>query len=321
MAEDGMAKASALLGIDDRRPVDVFVYGDRASFYQALGPDLPGTVGGLAIPEIRTLFVRVLPDLATIIPHELTHIVFDGAVRNTYHAPAHWLDEGFAVYLAQGYDASDRSDVAAAATSGELMPLGALVGEFPPMRERFSLAYAESVSAVDFIVRTRGQAALVKLVRSYAQGMTDDEAFSGALGMTMSAFSDAWLNDIGAKAPTRYGPQAAPAGPLPPGWTNVAAGATGAYPGDSAMPGNVSGSGEIPPGGSPVPAAPVPAGDGSVDPVVVGGGALLVAVGAAVSMALGLRRRRRRVRGATEGGATEARDDDGGRFEGGERPE
>jgi hypothetical protein len=58
----------------------------------------------------------------------------------------------------------------------------------------------------------------VKLIRSYAAGRTDDEAFSAALGLDVAGFEAAWLADLGATAPARYGPQPAPAGPLPPGW-------------------------------------------------------------------------------------------------------
>ena len=39
-----------------------------------------------------------------------------------------------------------------------------------------------------------------------------------ALGVDMSAFGAAWLDDLGAAAPTRYGPQPAPTGPVPDAW-------------------------------------------------------------------------------------------------------
>src|SRR5262249_46538912 len=75
------------------------------------------------------------------------------------------------------------------------------------------------VSAVDFLIRQHGKDALVGLIRSYADGRTDDEAFQAATGQTMAAFSDAWLADADAKIPVKAGPQPPPAGPLPSGWT------------------------------------------------------------------------------------------------------
>jgi len=107
-----------------------------------------------------------------------------------------------------------------------------LTGQFPTTGDRFRLAYSESVSAVDYLVRTNGKDALVGLIKSYADGRTDDEAFQSAIGLSMSAFSDAWLADYGATPPTRTGPQPPPAGPVPSSWTDV-----GPVPGTSSSAG------------------------------------------------------------------------------------
>ena len=42
---------------------------------------------------------------------------------------------------------------------------------------------------MDFFVRTHGQDALVKLIHSYADGLTDDEAFTAAIGVDRTAAS------------------------------------------------------------------------------------------------------------------------------------
>ena len=39
------------------------------------------------------------------------------------------------------------------------------------------------------------------LIGSYADGLTDDEAFEAAIGMDVAAFDDAWLADLGAVVP------------------------------------------------------------------------------------------------------------------------
>jgi hypothetical protein len=101
---------------------------------------------------------------------------------------------------------------------GDLMPLSALVGQFPSPPDRFSLAYDEAVSAIDYLVRTHGQDALVQLIRSYSSGVSDDDAFRAALGVDTAGFEAAWLGDLGVDSPVPYGPRPAPAGPVPPGW-------------------------------------------------------------------------------------------------------
>jgi len=239
IGEDAVESASKLLGVTETEPIDFFVYADQSAFYDALGPGTRENVGGQANTEIRTMFALVTPDeidqswVGIVIPHELTHLVFDTAVSNPYHFPPRWLNEGLAVYESQGYVPSDQATVKAAAASGDLMPLGSLTGQFPTTFDRFGLAYAESVASVDYLVRTYGQDALVSLIKSYATGLTDDEAFTRALGVDATAFGDAWLASVGAVAPTRYGPvTAAPAPSL------VAGAAPGSTAPGSTTPGS-----------------------------------------------------------------------------------
>lgn len=224
IGEDGIEKSATLLGVTEDQPVDFFIYADEDSFREALGPSTRENVGGQADAEIRTLFALIPPSqiddawVETVIPHELTHLVFDTAVHNPYHFPPRWLNEGLAVYESEGYPVDYRAAVTDAVRSQTLIPLSGIVGQFPTSGDRFRLAYGESVSAVDFLIRTYGQDPLVKLISSYADGRTDDEAFKAAIGVDVDGFEAAWLADLHAETPVRQGPRPAPAGPLPAGW-------------------------------------------------------------------------------------------------------
>lgn len=255
IGEEAVEQAAALLKVTETEPIDFFVYADQTAFYDALGPGTRENVGGQANSEIRTMFALIPTSeidqswVGVVIPHELTHLVFDTAASNPYHFPPRWLNEGLAVYLSQGYDASDRGAVERAAGSGSLIPLDGLIGQFPTSGDRFSLAYSESVSAVDYLIRAHGRDALVDLIRSYADGHTDDEAFGAAIGIDMTALGAAWLEDLGAAAPVRYGPQPAPPGPTPAAW-NVAPGASQGNAGATSAPNSPAQPGDSPPAGS-----------------------------------------------------------------------
>ena len=133
--------------------------------------------------------------------------MFATAVDNPYHDPPHWLNEGLAVYLSDGYDGRGPGRRSSdAASRGTIIPLDGLAGAFPTTRERFFLAYAESVSAVDRIVRVNGRDALVKLIRSYHEGVSDDEAFQAALGRDVAGFNADWLAELGASPADAPGP-------------------------------------------------------------------------------------------------------------------
>jgi len=247
IGDDAVAQTSQLLGVTETDPIDFFIYADQDKFYDALGPATRENVGGEAHADIRTMFALITPAeindswVSTVVPHELTHLVFDTATKNPYHEPPHWLNEGLAVYLSEGYASSYRNQVESAAKDGSIMPLDGLVGAFPTTRDRFFLAYGESVSAVDWIVANKGRDALIGLIRSYADGVSDEAAFKNALGLDTAAFQQAWLGSVGAQAPVRHGPLPAPVGPLPQGWSGAAPnpsvqpGATG-VPGAAASP-------------------------------------------------------------------------------------
>jgi hypothetical protein len=224
IGEDALRETAALLGVTEKDPVDFFIYGSLDDFYDALGPGTRENVGGQAVASIRTLFALIEPAdidqpwVESVVPHELVHLVFDTATGNPYHSPPHWLNEGLAVYLSDGYAPEYRNAIDTAGRSGAIVPLDGLASTFPASADGFFLGYAEGVSAVDFLVRTHGQDALVALIASYADGLTDDEAFEAAIGMDVAGFNDAWLADVGVEAAIRHGPKAAPAGPLPAAW-------------------------------------------------------------------------------------------------------
>jgi Peptidase MA superfamily len=226
-ADAGATKAAALFGVSETRPIDYYVYPSQTAFQQGLSE--PGTIGGVAVPSFRSCFAVVGPTdasyAAEVMPHEVTHVVFADATDNPYHDPPRWLNEGFADYVAIGYDATSRQLVSEAARGGTLPSLLALMDYFPLDADRIYLAYAEAVGAVDFMVRTYGQPAILKLVKAYAGGASDDEAFTAALGVSVAAFDSAWLAANGVTA-HKYGPQAAATGPLPPGWNGSTAGPT-----------------------------------------------------------------------------------------------
>lgn len=300
LGEDEVRATSKLLGVTETEPVDFFVYATVDDFYVALGPGAHENVAGTAYAYIRTLLGLIPPDqiddplVAVRIPHEFVHLVFDTASKNPYHRPPRWLNEGLAVYQSESYGTSDRAQVLEAAAAGALIPLDGLTGQFPNGQD-FFLAYAESVAAVDFMIPTYGSDALVALIRSYADGRTDDEAFKDALGLDMTAFGAAWFADVKATPKPRFGPASAPPGPVPSAWLGVVQGGASAAPADQGSPAGVPGAST---GGGPASAAPGTVGD----PAATGGSAwlwLLVAVLVVVFIAgvvLALRRR--------QGGAT-----------------
>jgi hypothetical protein len=191
------------------------------------------------------------------------------------------MNEGLAVYLSEGYSNADRRRVSNAVDRGTLLPLSALANGFPSAREDlFYLGYSEGTSAIDFFIRTYGQEKLVELIRSYATGETDDEAFTAATDADYGAFEAAWLADLGVSAPRAIGPQPARPGPTPAAWIGNAAAQASPGPSADGIPSAV------------LPGEPSP--DGSGPPSVGVAAALALIAGSVLIGGLAVRRRRAR---------------------------
>jgi hypothetical protein len=220
-------RAADLLGVAEVAPVDFFVYDTNDALHGALAPGSREYVAGQANAGIRTMVAAIGASQVdsdwfdSVVTHELTHMVFADASANPYHAPPRWLNEGLAVYLSDGYGVGDRAQVADAAGSGRLIPLSGLADLFPSGFDRNSLAYAESVSAVDHLIDAYGEDTLARLITSYRAGVTDEEAFLAATGLGFRAFDDAWIAAQGATRIKPYGPRPAPPGIVPAAWATA----------------------------------------------------------------------------------------------------
>ncbi|HYI23675.1 MAG TPA: peptidase MA family metallohydrolase [Candidatus Limnocylindrales bacterium] len=247
VANDAIDRASSLLGTQLPNPVDLFIYATEEDMRSAISPNREN-VAGQAHSSIDTMFVNIGPNenpatgtTATLVAHELTHLVMNEATANPYHGVPRWIDEGVAVYLSEGYNSYWQAPVNGAVSSRTLIPLDGLRGLFPSSRDEFYLAYGESVAAIDYFIRTYGEETLWALVGSYAEGVSDDDAFTAATGADVAAFNAAWFGSLGLNVPPPVGPQPGAPGPTPADWQG--------QPGQQPSPGAST------PASSPDPAA------------------------------------------------------------------
>ena len=289
IGERAVKEAADFLGVTESEPIDFFVYADQDAFYDALGPATRENVGGQAHSDIRTMFALIGPGDVTdpwveiVIPHELTHLVFDTAVSNPYHFPPRWLNEGVATYLSEGYTTSDRRAVEG---RGPRRPPHAARGprRAVPDDRRPVLPGVRGERLGRRLPRPRARRGGARqpdqqLRRRRAPTTRRSVA---AVGLDVAGFERAWLDDLGADVPTQHGPQPAPAGPLPADWT------TDGSPAPSAAPGAAT---PIPTGAPASPVDPDEPASPLGEPLVL---VLVAGAGVAVGGALGYARRRSR---------------------------
>ena len=105
--------------------------------------------------------------IESVIPHEIAHLFFHQAVSAGMANYPAWVNEGLAQYYEFTSDQAALAMAAAAAGNGTLLPLGSLSGSFGRDSDQVRLAYAESYSAVLFLIETWGDEALQGMIESF----------------------------------------------------------------------------------------------------------------------------------------------------------
>ncbi len=212
------------------------------------------------------------PWVGIVVPHELTHLVFDTAVENPYRFPPRWLNEGLAVYLSEGYGSGDQNRVADAVETRDLIPLVALGGAVPD-RPRQDVPRLRRVRVGDRLPRARARPGRDGRAGRRVQGRADRRrgVHQGAGHRPRHVPGGVARGPRRASRRSSSGPQPAPPGPLPSGWSGEAPDgvpdpiAPTSRPGATAVPGDAS-------------TEPDPEAAGASTPLLVGGLVLVVAV-------------------------------------------
>ena len=142
--------------------------------------------------------------LVRVLRHELAHSFV--ASRTGAGCPT-WLHEGIAQWLEGGDPAREDAAVAGRARAKRLPRLESLESSFVGLSEAEAAgAYADSLSAVAYVLRLRGNAGLRRLIDAIAEGRPASEALPIALSLSYGELQRDWeqhLLKTSTGAPTR----------------------------------------------------------------------------------------------------------------------
>ena len=202
----------------------IIIYADGNLMREALGGATSQWVGGQAIGPFNVVVFSATPtttDLDMLLAHELTHIVIDQVSDNPFSSPPSWIHEGLATINETAgelrFDYPGIVDDALRRDS--LLSLRGLTGSFPASSGGAILAYAESNSLVNYVIATYGAESIGRLLGSYREGVTDDEAVQAAIGISLDRLERRWLAWLrGEELPAEEVVEAdpAPVDPAPP---------------------------------------------------------------------------------------------------------
>jgi hypothetical protein len=183
----------------DRTPT-VVLLADRGQFEEWAGTPF---FSAFAVPdrELIVLDHHRLADpvaLRATFKHEICHLLL-GRHIDRDRLPR-WLNEGVAQWSSDGLSellaGQENVSLPAAAASGRLFRLSALAEGFPHTRWGLALAYAQSRSVVDYLVREYGRRGLLDLLEALKAGDAPGEAVRTALGISPAQLESDWRESL-----------------------------------------------------------------------------------------------------------------------------
>jgi tetratricopeptide (TPR) repeat protein len=174
--------------------VAVILYPDQTYFDITRAPAWTGGMfdGKIRIP-IKGLR-SVTPELKATLAHELTHCFM--AVLPGRGSPT-WFLEGIAQFQEGKSAAKEKKALTQLQQANRLIPLEKLKGSFMGLPAvEADLAYAESLSAVEYLIGRFGRSAIREMLSLMAQNYHFDNAFNTVLQRSVPEFEKAWLRDL-----------------------------------------------------------------------------------------------------------------------------
>ncbi len=188
-----------VFGSSPHQSITVSLYSEQAFFDVTRAPGWTAAEndGKLRIP-VQGL-TGVTPELSRVLKHELAHSFIAEITRN--RCPV-WLHEGVAQYVEGETSRAAGPTLAKIFTSGNQVPLRMLEGSFFTLNSReASLAYAESLAAVEYVVSTYGMSDVVVILRRLGAGASPEDAIRAAVHVNYSSFE----SDVGTYLKKTYG--------------------------------------------------------------------------------------------------------------------
>jgi hypothetical protein len=184
-----------------RAVATVLITRNRQTFF---GPSHSPVTVAFAVPQRNTIIMdygrmKAHPfSLEITLKHELCHLLLHdylGAVT----LPT-WLEEGLCQWSSGGIGEilmeQKGSRLNKAAVTGRLIPVNVLRDGFPQETEALILAYEESKSVVEYLVRSHGKRTLLQWLGRMAEGEDIEAAFAGTFGFPLETLEKRWRDDL-----------------------------------------------------------------------------------------------------------------------------
>lgn len=198
-AQQSLVKLAEDTGATPDNMINIYIY--------ASPQDLQGSMiypqewtGGVAFTQYSIISIGISPDNLDwgrrAMVHELTHNVINQETYNPYGGIPVWLNEGLAMYSEGELTPQFLVPLINAFNSDTLFSVRSISSPFSAYPDKANLAYAQSHSLVDYLIRHYGSGKMLDLLGAFRQGSTYDAALQNTYGFNMDGLDDQWRSWI-----------------------------------------------------------------------------------------------------------------------------
>lgn len=191
------------LGLGLKHKVKLIVCPDTESFNKMTGVNHE-SVQGVAFSEFNLIVInaeklqsKTNKDIENLIKHELVHIVLGTNISHgSDERLPRWLNEGVAQWLSNGanelFTAHYQDSLQTAFLTRKTLTFSSLTYYFPGDNSQFTLAYAQSLSIVDYLAETYGKEKITDLLRTMTEGKNFRDAFFEVYNKSFDTLAYEW---------------------------------------------------------------------------------------------------------------------------------
>lgn len=204
---ESLPRLAAVMPVTNETPLNIYIYPSSQDLRAALRLTGRDWVGAHADPQLGVILVtavnaRTAPtDLRRALPHELVHFLLYQAAGVGYETLPMWFNEGLATFVETNPNPNYETALETAVSDGTTLPFTDLCHSFPAEENKAVLAYAQSLSLVQYIQAHYGNQALRDMVAAYADGANCESGVSRVLQQPLDELAQTWLQTLQPRSP------------------------------------------------------------------------------------------------------------------------
>lgn len=202
MARDSFEELNKKIPLDKNINLDIKLC-DKDEF-RKFSNDQNDSIQGLAfssenliVLKKENIFRNSKEDIVNLVSHEMFHIFLGNSIdKKSGKKLPRWFNEGTALWYSSGineiFSYNYQNSLQTAFLNDSLINFDYIEDSFPSNQEAMTLAYAQSLSIIDFLVKNYGEEKFWKLIKNMTKYESFYDSFQNTYNIDFYSFQKTW---------------------------------------------------------------------------------------------------------------------------------